>query len=141
MSQLADEDLRKLMARHLGGEIVEAHSMGELTEFARAVIEAEHKRLMGLAGEPVWIWAMAEDHAYTSDQLAAARLQDQQRIAELEAQISARKPLTDERLGFLVMEHIGPHALAGGKMSVYDAFCKAVRATEAAHEIKEGGAA
>ena len=46
-----------------------------------------------------------------------------------------RLPLTDEQFNDLVMEHLGPHALTGGKMSVYDAFLKAVRATEAAHNI------
>ena len=46
-----------------------------------------------------------------------------------------RQPLTDEQFNDLVMEHLGPHALTGGKMSVYDAFLKAVRATEAAHNI------
>lgn len=49
----------------------------------------------------------------------------------------ARKPLTDEQFNLLVMEHLGPHALTGGKMSVYDAFLKGIRATEAAHGIKE----
>jgi hypothetical protein len=47
-----------------------------------------------------------------------------------------RKPLTDEEFSNLVVEHLGPHALTGGKMSVYDAFLIAVRATEAAHGIK-----
>ena len=48
-----------------------------------------------------------------------------------------RKPLTDEEFSNLVVENLGPHALTGGKMSVYDAFLIAVRATEAAHGIKE----
>lgn len=48
---------------------------------------------------------------------------------------AAREPLTDERYNDLVMEHLGPHALTGGKMSVYDAFLLAIRATEAAHGI------
>lgn len=59
----------------------------------------------------------------------------QDRIDALEAQ---RTPLSDEQLNDLVMEHLGPHSLTGGKMSVYDAFLKAVRVTEAAHGIKEG---
>ena len=46
-----------------------------------------------------------------------------------------RKPLTDEESNRLVMEHLGPHALTGGKMSVYDAFLLAIRATEA--KLKE----
>jgi len=48
-----------------------------------------------------------------------------------------REPLTDEEFSNLVVENLGPHALTGGKMSVYDAFLIAVRATEAAHGIKE----
>ena len=48
---------------------------------------------------------------------------------------AAREPLTDEHYNNLVMEHLGPHALTGGKMSVYDAFLLAIRATEAAHGI------
>jgi hypothetical protein len=47
------------------------------------------------------------------------------------------KPLTDEQCNDLVMENLGPHALTGGKMSVYDAFLLAVRATEKAHGIKD----
>lgn len=43
--------------------------------------------------------------------------------------------LTDEEYNRLVMEHLGPHALTGGKMSVYDAFLLAIRATEA--KLKE----
>ena len=43
--------------------------------------------------------------------------------------------LTDEEYNSLVMEHLGPHALTGGKMSVYDAFLLAIRATEA--KLKE----
>jgi hypothetical protein len=43
--------------------------------------------------------------------------------------------LTDEESNRLVMEHLGPHALTGGKMSVYDAFLLAIRATEA--KLKE----
>ena len=43
--------------------------------------------------------------------------------------------LTDEESNRLVMEHLGPHALTGEKMSVYDAFLLAIRATEA--KLKE----
>ena len=43
--------------------------------------------------------------------------------------------LTDEEYNRLVMEHLGPHALTGEKMSVYDAFLLAIRATEA--KLKE----
>lgn len=43
--------------------------------------------------------------------------------------------LTDEEYNRLVMEHLGPHALTGGKISVYDAFLLAIRATEA--KLKE----
>ena len=43
--------------------------------------------------------------------------------------------LTDEEYNGLVMEHLGPHALTGEKMSVYDAFLLAIRATEA--KLKE----
>jgi len=49
-----------------------------------------------------------------------------------------RKPLTDEQLGFMVIEHLGPSALARGKISVYDAFMLGITSTEAAHNIKEG---
>lgn len=60
-------------------------------------------------------------------------------LSRIEAQTTSppaqRQPLTDEQFNLLVMEHLGPHALTGGKMSVYDAFLKAVRATEAAHGI------
>lgn len=59
--------------------------------------------------------------------LARAALQSAQPVA----------PLTDEQFNDLVMQHLGPHALTGGKMSVYDAFLLAVRATEAAHGIRE----
>ena len=48
-----------------------------------------------------------------------------------------RKPLTDEEYSNHVVVNLGPLALTGGKMSVYDAFLIAVRATEAAHGIKE----
>jgi hypothetical protein len=54
------------------------------------------------------------------------------------AQSAKREPLTDEQFNDLVMQHLGPHALTGGKMSVYDAFLLAVRATEAAHGITKG---
>lgn len=43
--------------------------------------------------------------------------------------------LTDEEYNRLVMKHLGPHALTGEKMSVYDAFLLAIRATEA--KLKE----
>ena len=46
-------------------------------------------------------------------------------------------PLTEERRGDLVMEHLGPAALTGGKMSVYDAFMLGIDAAEAAHKIGE----
>jgi len=49
------------------------------------------------------------------------------------------EPLTDEQFNDLVMEHLGPHALTGGKMSVYGVFLLAVRATERTHGIGGGG--
>ena len=48
-----------------------------------------------------------------------------------------RKPLTDMQKGFMVMEHLGPNALTGGKMSVFEAFQLGIDSAEAAHDIKE----
>lgn len=55
----------------------------------------------------------------------------------LEQQQSARQPLTDDQRGGLVMEHLGPAALTGGTMSVYEAFLAGLSAAERAHGIKE----
>lgn len=50
----------------------------------------------------------------------------------------ARRPLTDHQRGDLVLEHLGPAALTGGKMSVYDAFLTGLSAAERAHGITGG---
>lgn len=53
----------------------------------------------------------------------------------LEQQQPARQPLTDDQRGGLVMEHLGPAALTGGTMSVYEAFLAGLGAAERAHGI------
>ena len=113
MNQLTDEqinELRRCVVSHSGV----FGSMDWCYIFARAVIKAEHKRLIGVGMEPVhevWIstdscnehygyedvnnlderqWKKAEKashrYIYTAEQLAAARLQDQQLISKLEEQ-------------------------------------------------------
>ena len=74
------------------------------------------------------------DTVWTFDPFAFTPVLETQRLYTRPA---PAKPLSDEQFNDLVMEHLGPHALTGGKMSVYDAFLLAVRATEAAHGIKE----
>jgi hypothetical protein len=44
-------------------------------------------------------------------------------------------PLTDQKRGDLVMEHLGPLALTGGKLSIYDAFLLGIDAAQQAHGI------
>ena len=58
-----------------------------------------------------------------------------ERLAQQEQERREWKRLTDEEYNRLVMEHLGPRALTGGKMSVYDAFLLAIRVTEA--KLKE----
>ena len=44
-------------------------------------------------------------------------------------------PLTNQKRGDLVMEHLGPLALTGGKLSIYDAFLLGIDAAQQAHGI------
>jgi len=74
----------------------------------------------------------SEEIAQNMDDAAAA-------LERLSAAPAVREPLTDEQFNDLVMEHLGPHALTGGKMSVYGVFLLAVRATERTHGIGGGG--
>lgn len=46
------------------------------------------------------------------------------------------EPMTEHQRGNLVMDHLGPHALTGDKMSPLDAFTLGIDATEAHHGIK-----
>ena len=48
-----------------------------------------------------------------------------------------RKPLTDDDRYNLIVEHLGPSALTGGKMTPWDIFMLGITACEAAHGIKE----
>lgn len=58
------------------------------------------------------------------------------RIAELERELARmREPLSEHQRGNLVMEHLGPAALTGGRMSLLDAFSLGISAAEAAHGI------
>jgi hypothetical protein len=63
-------------------------------------------------------------------------LEDALRNAATPPAAAQRKPLTGERRGFMVMEHLGPAALTGGKMSVCEAFMLGITATEAEHGIE-----
>lgn len=48
--------------------------------------------------------------------------------------------LTNNHVNDLVMDHLGPRALTGGKMSVFEAFCEGVRAAESKlRELNGGG--
>ena len=57
----------------------------------------------------------------------------------LEALAAFPLALGEDKIGDMVIEHLGPAALTGGKMSVYDAFLLGIAAAEAAHGIKQGG--
>lgn len=55
-------------------------------------------------------------------------------LPELEA-LKAREPMTDEQRGTFIIEHFGPHALAGDRMSIFDAVNKTIDELEARHNI------
>lgn len=46
-----------------------------------------------------------------------------------------RVPMTDEALWTAVIEHLGPEALSGGRMSILDAFHLGITVAEAHHGI------
>jgi len=59
-------------------------------------------------------------------------------IQQAEAQQPAtpeRVPMTDEALWTAVIEHLGPEALSGGRMSILDAFHLGITVAEAHHGI------
>jgi hypothetical protein len=45
-------------------------------------------------------------------------------------------PMTDDERGFACIEHLGPHSLTGGKMSIIEAFARGIDAAEAHHGVK-----
>ena len=57
-------------------------------------------------------------------------------LAALSQQPVTPVPMTEFQRGNLVIEHLGPEALAGGRISVLDAFILGITAAEAHHGIK-----
>ncbi len=102
-------------------------------EQERAAFEVWFNDVLGLERTYNGYKLKAADNAWEA-WLARAALNARQ-MAELEKK---REPLSEQRISFMVMEHLGPSALNSGKMSVYDAFILGVKAIEAEHGIGGG---